>query len=63
MTYSNTCIHYARRPQKSSHAHKLDIGAVQTVQMIPNAELAVIPSASHFAIFVEQERAIQTVTR
>jgi len=27
MTYCNTRIHCARRPRKSSHAHKQDIGA------------------------------------
>lgn len=32
--------------------------AVETVKLIPKAELAVIPSASHFALFSEQERVI-----
>jgi hypothetical protein len=27
MTYRNTGIHCCRRPRKSSHAHKQDIGA------------------------------------
>ncbi len=35
--------------------------AVETVQLIPGAELAVIPSASHFALFSEQERVIPIV--
>ena len=35
--------------------------AVETVKLIPNAELAVIPSASHFALFSEQERVIPIV--
>ena len=35
--------------------------AVETVNLIPNAELAVIPSASHFALFSEQERVIPIV--
>jgi pimeloyl-ACP methyl ester carboxylesterase len=35
--------------------------AVDTVKLIPNAELAVIPSASHFALFSEQERVIPIV--
>jgi len=34
---------------------------VETVKLIPNAELAVIPSASHFALFSEQERVIPIV--
>jgi pimeloyl-ACP methyl ester carboxylesterase len=35
--------------------------AVETVKLIPNAELAVIPSASHFALFSEQQRVIPIV--
>jgi pimeloyl-ACP methyl ester carboxylesterase len=35
--------------------------AVETVKLIPNAELAVIPSASHFALFSEKERVIPIV--
>ena len=35
--------------------------ALETVRLIPNAELAVIPSASHFALFSEQERVIPIV--
>ena len=35
--------------------------AVETVKLIPNAELAVIPSASHFVLFSEQERVIPIV--
>jgi pimeloyl-ACP methyl ester carboxylesterase len=35
--------------------------AVETVKRIPNAELAVIPSASHFVLFSEQERVIPIV--
>jgi pimeloyl-ACP methyl ester carboxylesterase len=35
--------------------------AVATVKLIPNAELAVIPSASHFALFSEPERVLPIV--
>ncbi len=35
--------------------------AVETVKLIPNAELAVVPSASHFALFSEPERVIPIV--
>ncbi len=35
--------------------------AVETVKLIANAELAVIPDASHFVLFSEQERVIPTV--
>ena len=35
--------------------------AVETFRLIPNAELAVIPSASHFVLFSEQERVIPIV--
>jgi pimeloyl-ACP methyl ester carboxylesterase len=35
--------------------------AVETVKLIPNAELAIIPSASHFALFSEPERVIPIV--
>jgi len=35
--------------------------AIETVRLIPNAELAVIPSASHFVLFSEQERVIPIV--
>ncbi len=35
--------------------------AVETVKRIPNAELAVIPSASHFALFSEPDRVIPIV--
>jgi pimeloyl-ACP methyl ester carboxylesterase len=36
--------------------------AVETVRLIPHAELAVIPDAGHFALFSEQERVIPVVT-
>ena len=32
--------------------------AVETFKLIPNAELAVIPDAGHFALFSEQKRVI-----
>jgi pimeloyl-ACP methyl ester carboxylesterase len=35
--------------------------AVETFKAIPNAELAVIPSASHFVLYSEQERVITVV--
>jgi pimeloyl-ACP methyl ester carboxylesterase len=35
--------------------------SVETVELIPHAELAVIPDASHFVLFSEQERVIPTV--
>jgi pimeloyl-ACP methyl ester carboxylesterase len=35
--------------------------AVATVKLIPNVELAVIPDASHFVLFSEQERVIPVV--
>ncbi len=35
--------------------------AVETLKLIPNAELAVIPSASHFALFSAQQRVIPIV--
>jgi pimeloyl-ACP methyl ester carboxylesterase len=35
--------------------------AVETIKLIPNAELAVIPSASHFALFSAPERVIPIV--
>jgi pimeloyl-ACP methyl ester carboxylesterase len=35
--------------------------AVETVKLIPNAELAVIPDAGHFTLFSEPERAIPVV--
>jgi pimeloyl-ACP methyl ester carboxylesterase len=35
--------------------------AVETFKLIPNAELAMIPSASHFALFSEQERVIPII--
>lgn len=35
--------------------------AVETVKLIPNAELAVIPDASHFVFYSEQERVIPIV--
>jgi pimeloyl-ACP methyl ester carboxylesterase len=35
--------------------------AVDTIKLIPNAELAVIPSASHFALFSEPERVIPII--
>jgi pimeloyl-ACP methyl ester carboxylesterase len=35
--------------------------AVETFKVIPNAELAVIPDAGHFALFSEQERVIPVV--
>jgi len=34
---------------------------VETLKLIPNAELAVIPDAGHFALFSEQERVIPVV--
>lgn len=36
--------------------------AIETVKLIPNAELAVIPDASHFVLFSEQERVIPIVS-
>jgi pimeloyl-ACP methyl ester carboxylesterase len=35
--------------------------AVETFEVIPNAELAVIPSASHFVLYSEHERVIPIV--
>jgi pimeloyl-ACP methyl ester carboxylesterase len=35
--------------------------AVETFKVIPNAELAVVPDASHFVLFSEQERVISIV--
>jgi pimeloyl-ACP methyl ester carboxylesterase len=35
--------------------------AIETVKLIPDAELAVIPDASHFVLFSEQERVIPIV--
>jgi pimeloyl-ACP methyl ester carboxylesterase len=35
--------------------------AVETFKLIPNAEIAVIPDASHFVLFSEQERVIPVV--
>jgi pimeloyl-ACP methyl ester carboxylesterase len=35
--------------------------AVETYKVIPNAELAVIPSASHFVLYSEQERVVPVV--
>jgi pimeloyl-ACP methyl ester carboxylesterase len=35
--------------------------AIETLKLIPNAELAVIPDAGHFALFSEQERLIPVV--
>lgn len=35
--------------------------SVETVQLIPHAELAVIPDASHFALLSEQERVIPII--
>ena len=35
--------------------------AVESVKLIPNAELAVIPDASHFVLYSEQERVIPIV--
>ncbi len=35
--------------------------AVETFKLIPNAELAVIPDAGHYALFSEQERVIPVV--
>jgi pimeloyl-ACP methyl ester carboxylesterase len=35
--------------------------AVETFKVIPNAELAVVPDASHFVLFSEQERVIPIV--
>jgi len=37
--------------------------AVETFKVIPNAELAVIPSASHFVLYSEPERVIPVVKR
>jgi pimeloyl-ACP methyl ester carboxylesterase len=36
--------------------------AVETFRLIPNAELAVIPDAGHFALFSEQERVIPVIS-
>jgi pimeloyl-ACP methyl ester carboxylesterase len=35
--------------------------SVETVKLIPHAELAVIPNASHFALSSEQERVIPII--
>ncbi len=35
--------------------------AVETFKLIPNAEIAVIPSASHFVLYSEPERVIPIV--
>jgi pimeloyl-ACP methyl ester carboxylesterase len=35
--------------------------AVETLNLIPNAELAVIPDAGHFVLFSEQERVIPVI--
>jgi pimeloyl-ACP methyl ester carboxylesterase len=35
--------------------------SVETVKLIPHAELAVIPSASHFALSSEQERVVPII--
>jgi len=35
--------------------------AVETFKIIPNAEIAVVPDASHFALFSEQERVVPIV--
>jgi pimeloyl-ACP methyl ester carboxylesterase len=35
--------------------------AVETLKLIPNAELAVIPDAGHFALYSEPERVIPIV--
>jgi pimeloyl-ACP methyl ester carboxylesterase len=35
--------------------------AVETLKLIPNAELAVIPDAGHFALFSEQEQVIPVI--
>jgi pimeloyl-ACP methyl ester carboxylesterase len=35
--------------------------SVSTVKLIPHAELAVIPDASHFALYSEQERVIPII--
>ncbi len=35
--------------------------AIETAKLVPNAELAVIPDASHFVLFSEQERVIPIV--
>jgi pimeloyl-ACP methyl ester carboxylesterase len=37
--------------------------ALETFNLIPNAELAVIPDAGHFALFSEQERVIRVVEK
>ena len=37
--------------------------AVETFKLIPNAELAVIPDAGHFALFSEQQRVILAVEK
>ena len=34
---------------------------METLRLIPNAELAVIPDAGHFALFSEPERVIAVV--
>jgi pimeloyl-ACP methyl ester carboxylesterase len=35
---------------------------VETYRLLPNAELAVIPDAGHFALFSEPERVLPIVT-
>jgi pimeloyl-ACP methyl ester carboxylesterase len=35
--------------------------ALETFRLIPNAELAVIPDAGHFAVFSEQKKVIPVV--
>jgi pimeloyl-ACP methyl ester carboxylesterase len=35
--------------------------SVETVKLIPHAELAVIPDASHFALSSEQERVVSII--
>lgn len=35
--------------------------AIETLRLIPNAELAVIPDAGHYALFSEQERVIPVI--
>ena len=37
--------------------------ALETFRLIPNAELAVIPDAGHFAVYWEQDKVIPTVER
>ena len=50
------CNTFCESPKELQIEH-----AVETYKLIPNAELAVIPDASHFVLFSEQERVIAAV--